>query len=104
MSREEALRAARIKMGSLDAVKDDIRTVGWESSLEAIWRDARYGARVLRNHPGFAGAAVLTLALGIGANTAIFSVVSAVLLQGNRPDRIDARLARMSSTLTSRSR
>ena len=50
-------------------------------NLEAFWQDARHGARMLRRNPGFAAAAILTLALGIGANTAIFSVVSSVLLR-----------------------
>jgi predicted permease len=81
LSPQEARRAARVEMGSLDAVKDRVRDVGWESIVESIWRDARYAVRSLRRAPGFTVVAILTLSLGIGANTAIFSVIQALLLR-----------------------
>ena len=79
--REDAVRAARAAIGSLEAVKDHTRDAGWETTLESVWRDARYAARTLRRSPGFASVAVLTLALGIGATTAIFSLLDVLVLK-----------------------
>ena len=81
MSREEATRAARVEMGSMDAVKEEIRSAGWESTLETIWQDLRFGLRVLRRNPGFTAVAALTLALGIGGTAVVFSLLDAVLLR-----------------------
>ena len=91
LSQADAAIAARRDMGNVTLAREDARAVWMWPWLESVWQDVRFGLRALAKHPGLAALAILTMALGIGANTAVFSLIDAALLRAlpvRDPDRV----------------
>ena len=81
VNREEARRSVRLEQGTVEVAKEKVAAAGWESLVETLWQDFRFALRTLRKTPVFMIVAILTLGLGIGANTAIFQLLDAVRLR-----------------------
>src|SRR6266705_4151152 len=89
--RQEAMRRARIEFGGIERAKEECREARGVNILESLIQDVRYGLRTLQKNPGFTDVAVVTLALGMGANAAIFGLVDSAFLRGlpfREPDRL----------------
>ena len=100
LSLEQARRAATIELGRVDSITQQVREERAGATLDAVFKDVRYGARMLRANPGFSFVVVLSLAAGIGANSAIFSIANAMLLKTMPiPDPDHVYIARYESRL-----
>jgi predicted permease len=104
MSASEARRTAQAEFGGIEQVKQAVRDHRAGTNVELLWQDARFGLRQLRRNPGFTWTAIVTLALSIGANTAIFSIVNALMLKSlpySQPERMGTIYTRIMGTRAS---
>jgi predicted permease len=104
MSVTEARRAALMEFGGIEQAKQAVRDHRAGTRLELVWRDARFGWRQLLRNPGFTVTVIITLALSIGANTAIFSIVNALMIKGlpySQPERMGTIFTRIMGTRAS---
>ena len=81
LSAEDAKQAARLELGNMTVVEEQVRSYGWENAVRTFFYDLHFASRQLRNNPGFTIVSILTLALGIGASTAIFSAVDPIVFE-----------------------
>lgn len=98
LSAGEARRQARLTLGAQPSIRERVRDESWLVVWEDVWRDTRLGLRSLRRHPVFAIATILTLAVGIGANTLVFTLLHGLLMR-TLPVTAPERLARISMTM-----
>ena len=104
MSASEARRTALMDLGGIEQVKQAVRDHRAGTDLEILWLDVRFGFRQVRRNPGFTWTAIVTLALSIGANTAIFSIVNALMLKSlpySQPERMGTIYTRIAGTKAS---
>ena len=104
MSPSEARRTALAESGGVEQVKQAVRDRRAGAGVELLWQDARYGLRQLWRNPGFTVTVILTLALSIGANTAIFSIVNALMLRSlpyPHPERMGTIFTRIRGPIAS---
>src|SRR5271167_2988674 len=103
MSPKEAQRAARIELGGIEQVKEQVREKRLGNWIPSVFSDCRYGVRQLRKNSGFTVTVIITLALSIGANTAIFSMVNALMLESlpySHPERMGTIYTRITGGFT----